>query len=98
MDVELRVWSNRAASRFAIEHAVLDNPHWDVTEEAGRVNVSTLILGGDPAVDSMFTGEHAAAVLKSNPLMTHVVIQGAGHSVHRDKPEDTLSQIVRFLV
>lgn len=98
MDVELRVWSNRAASRFAVEHAVLDNPHWDVTEQAAAVNVSILILGGDPAVDSMFTGEHAAAVLESNPLMTHVVISGAGHSVHRDKPEDTLGHIVRFLV
>jgi len=98
MDVELRVWSNRAASRFAVEHAVLDNPHWDVTEQAAAVNVSTLIVGGDPAVDSMFTGEHAAAVLKSNPLMTHVVVPGAGHSVHRDRPEETLGHIVRFLV
>ncbi|MDR9396266.1 alpha/beta hydrolase [Pontimonas sp.] len=98
LDVELRVRSTRQASRFALEAAVADNPDWDVTEQAAQVNVSTLILGGDPAVDSMFTGDHAAAVLESNPLMSHVVIAGAGHSVHRDRPEETLSQIVRALV
>lgn len=98
LDVELRVWSNRAASRFALEHAVIDNPHWDTTEQARSIAVSTLVVGGDPAVDSLFTGEHAEAVLASQPLMTHVVIAGAGHSVHRDKPEETLSHMMRFLV
>lgn len=94
LDVELRVWSNRIASRFAVEHAVLDNPTWDVSDQAKHLVVDTLVLGGDPAVDSMFTGDHAAEVLGANPRIRHLVLDGAGHSVHRDRPAETLAAIL----
>ncbi len=97
LDIELRVWSHRIASRFAVEHAVLDNPVWDVSAEATSLQVPTLAIGGDPAVDSMFTGEHAAGILAANSWMSHVVISGAGHSVHRDRPAETLAEILRFI-
>jgi len=97
LDVELRVWSHKTASRFAVEHAVLDNPVWDVADQAKALGVDTLVIGGDPAVDSMFTGQHAADVLGANPRISHVVIEGTGHSVHRDKPAETLAEILRFL-
>ena len=97
LDVELRVWSHRAASRFAVEHAVLDNPVWDVADQATKLTVDTLVIGGDPEVDSMFTGDHAAEVLAANPRLRHVVIDGAGHSVHRDKPTETLAHILGFI-
>ena len=96
LDVEFRVWSHRTASRFAVEHAVLDNPHWDVVAEAKSVGVPTLVIGGDPAVDSMFTGDHAQDVLSANPHMSMVVIDGAGHSVHRDRPAQTIAAIRDF--
>ena len=96
LDVELRVWSHRTASRFAVEHAVLDNPHWDVVADAKSVSVPTLVIGGDPAVDSMFTGDHAQDVLSANPHMSMVVIDGAGHSVHRDRPAQTIAAILDF--
>ena len=96
LDVEFRVWSHRTASRFAVEHAVLDNPHWDVVAEAKSVSVATLVVGGDPAVDSMFTGEHAQDVLSANPHFSMVVIEGAGHSVHRDRPAQTVSASLDF--
>jgi pimeloyl-ACP methyl ester carboxylesterase len=96
LDVEFRVWSHRTASRFAVEHAVLDNPQWDVVAEAKSVSVPTLVVGGDPAVDSMFTGDHAEDVLSANPNMSMVVIEGAGHSVHRDRPAQTIAAILAF--
>jgi len=97
LDIELKLWSHRTASRFAVEHAVLDNPNWDVVAEAKAVSVPTLIIGGDPAVDSMFTGEHADDVLGANPQLSMVVIEGAGHSVHRDRPADTIRAILDFV-
>jgi pimeloyl-ACP methyl ester carboxylesterase len=97
LDIELKLWSHRTASRFAVEHAVLDNPNWDVVAEAKAVSVPTLIIGGDPAVDSMFTGEHADDVLGANPLLSLVVIEGAGHSVHRDRPAETIRAIIDFV-
>jgi len=96
LDIELKLWSHRQASRFAVEHAVLDNPSWDVVSEAKSVSVPTLVIGGDPAVDSMFNGDHAADVLAANPNMSMVVIEGAGHSVHRDRPRETIEAILNF--
>jgi len=97
LDVELKLWSHKTASRFAVEHAVLDNPRWDVVAEAKSVSVPTLVVGGDPAVDSMFTGDHAADVLGANPHFSMDVIEGAGHSVHRDRPDDTIRAILDFV-
>lgn len=97
LDIELRVWSNRTASRYALEHAVLDNPGWNVVAETKQVTTPTLVIGGDPAVDSMFTGEHAEDILSANPSFSHVVIEGAGHSVHRDKPRETIEAISQFV-
>lgn len=96
LEVELRVWSHRTASRFALEQSVLENENWDVVAEAKAITIPTLVIGGDPAVDSMFTGEHAADVLAANPHFRHVVIPGTGHSVQRDNPEDTIVEIFRF--
>lgn len=97
LDVEHRVTAPKQASRYALERAVLDNAEWNTETHAAGLAVPTLVVGGDPAVDSMFTGSHAEAVLASNPLITHTMIHGAGHSPHRDKPEDTIQAIFSWL-
>lgn len=97
LDVELRVWSHRIASRFALEHAVLDNPTWDVVAETKALTIPTLVIGGDPRVDSMFAGEHADDVLGANAKIELTVIDGAGHSPHRDKPAESIEAILRFI-
>lgn len=97
LDVELRVWSHRTASRFALEHAVLDNPGWNVVNQAKAVSTPTLVIASDPAVDSMFTGDHADDILTSNPAIEMTVIEGAGHSVHRDRPAETISALLSFV-
>ena len=43
----------------------------------------------------MFTGEHAEDILNANPRVRHIVIDGAGHSVHRDRPAETLAEILQ---
>jgi len=35
--------------------------------------------------------------VETNPQMTYEVIEGAGHSVYRDKPAETLQAILRYL-
>jgi pimeloyl-ACP methyl ester carboxylesterase len=97
LDIEGRVTAPKQASRFALEQGVLDNADWNTESQAAALAVPTLVVGGDPAVDSMFTGEYATRVLDSNPLITHTVIPGTGHSLHRDKPEDTLQAIFAWL-
>ena len=97
LDVEFRVRAVKAASRFALERAVLDNDDWDATAFVPHIAAPTLVIAADPAHGSMFAGEHAAAVLATNPLLEAVVVPGAGHSVHRDAPEATLRHLLDWL-
>ncbi|MFN4002203.1 alpha/beta fold hydrolase [Microcella sp.] len=97
LDIEFRVRAVRAASRFALERMVLDNDDWDVTAFVPHIAAPTLVIAADPDHGSMFAGEHAAAVLASNPLLEMVVVPGAGHSVHRDAPEATLRHLLDWV-
>lgn len=95
-DVELKVDAVLRASRWAVEQTSAQNQPWDVRADAARLAVPTHIVGADPKVYSLFTGELAASV-RENPHVTMSVVDGAGHSPHRDKPEETMRQILEAL-
>jgi pimeloyl-ACP methyl ester carboxylesterase len=97
LDIELKVHAHRQASLFALEHAVFDNDPWDVTREALMVSVPTLVLGAEEDRGSMFCGEYATDMLAANSHFSYQVIEGAGHSVHRDKPAQTIAAILGWL-
>ncbi len=97
LDVELRVRSAKAASRFALERMVRDNHDWDVTAFVPHIAAPTLVIAADPELGAMFAGEFAERVLAMNPLLEQVVIAGAGHSLHRDKPEATVRALLDWL-
>ena len=96
-DVELKVQAVHQASRWAVEQTSVQNASWDVRDHAARLTVPTHIIGADPDVYSLFTGEHAKDVLASNPRLTMSVVTGAGHSPHRDRPEETVRQLLEVL-
>ncbi|WP_404433776.1 alpha/beta hydrolase [Microbacterium lacus] len=91
-DIELKALSARQASRWAVEQTTIQNPAWDERDAARRLVTPTHIVASDPEVYSIFTGDLATAVL-TNPAITMSVVTGAGHSPHRDKPDDTLAQV-----
>lgn len=97
LDVELRVRSAKAASRFALERMVRDNHDWDVTAFVPHIAAPTLVIAADPDHGAMFVGELAERVLAMNPLLEQVVIAGAGHSLHRDDPEATVRALLDWL-
>ncbi|MFI8631519.1 alpha/beta fold hydrolase [Microbacterium sp. NPDC077663] len=86
LDVELKAVAAAQASRWAVEQTSEQNDTWDVREAASRLTVPTHVIGGDPAVYSIFTGELARQVLQ-NPVVTMAVVAGTGHSPHRDDPD-----------
>jgi pimeloyl-ACP methyl ester carboxylesterase len=96
LDVELKAASTRKASRWMVEQTSEQNETWDVRDAASVLSVPTHVLGADPAVFSIFTGPTAAEVLR-NPLITMTVIEGAGHSLHRDRPEATIDALMEAL-
>ncbi|AVL98175.1 alpha/beta hydrolase [Microbacterium paraoxydans] len=96
-DQELKVDAVRRASAWAVEQTSAQNHPWDVRAHAARLTVPTHVIGGDPAVSSIFTGALADEVLASNPRISLSVVAGAGHSVHRDRPEESIRQLLEAL-
>ncbi|MFG6403517.1 alpha/beta fold hydrolase [Microbacterium sp. P04] len=95
-DVELKAQATREASRWAVKQTSEQNAPWDVRAEAARLEVPTHVIAADPAVHSLFTGGLADEVL-GNPRITMEVIAGAGHSVHRDRPEQATAALLAAL-
>jgi len=91
-DVELKALSAQQASRWAVEQTSLQNPEWDVREAAARLLVPTHVIASDPEVYSIFTGRLVDEV-RANPRVTVSVVKGAGHSPHRDLPDDTIRHL-----
>ena len=56
----------------------------------------THVIAADPAVFSIFSGPLRAEV-EQNAFVTVSVVAGAGHSPHRDKPDDTVDHLRRAL-
>ncbi|KQT71804.1 alpha/beta fold hydrolase [Microbacterium sp. Leaf436] len=96
IDVELKARATRRASRWAVEQTSTQNHIWDVRAQAAALAVPTRIIGADPAVHSIFTGDLAAEVLQ-NPVITLEVVAGAGHSPHRDRPEAAIGALLAAL-
>ena len=96
-DQELKIDAVRRASAWAVEQTSTQNRPWDVRAEAARLTVPTHVIGADPAVYSIFTGDLADEVLAANPLISLSVVEGAGHSLHRDRPEESVRQLLEAL-
>ena len=96
-DQELKVDAVLRASAWAVEQTSVQNQPWDVRADAARLAVPTHVIGADPAVYSIFTGDLADEVLAANPLITLSVVEGAGHSLHRDRPDESVRQLLEAL-
>jgi pimeloyl-ACP methyl ester carboxylesterase len=96
-DVEHKAAAVRRAGARMIERTITDNTPWNVLPDAAALPVRTLIIGGDAAVYSMLPEESAATITAANPLVEYRVIPGSGHSPHRDRPEETLALLRRWL-
>ncbi|WP_159501687.1 alpha/beta fold hydrolase [Microbacterium sp. 18062] len=96
-DVELKAIAAQQASRWAVEQTSSQNPDWDVRDAAARLALPTHVIGSDPDVYSLFTGDTAVDVLAANPRITMSVVAGAGHSPHRDRPDATVAVLLGTL-
>lgn len=96
-DHELKVDAVLRASAWAVEQTSAQNQPWDVRAHAARLTVPTHVIAADPEVYSIFTGDLATEVLAANPSITMSVVEGAGHSLHRDKPEESVRQLLEAL-
>ena len=96
-DHELKIDAVTRGSRWAVEQTSAQNDPWDVRADAARLTVPAHIIGADPEVYSLFTGDVAEEVLAGNENISMSIVTGAGHSPHRDKPDETIRQLLEAL-
>ncbi|TQJ31574.1 alpha/beta fold hydrolase [Microbacterium sp. SLBN-146] len=91
-DIELKALSAQQASRWAVEQTSSQNPEWDERVAASRLRVPTHVIASDPKVYSLVT-RRLIEEMTANAYISISVVAGAGHSPHRDKPEDTVRHL-----
>jgi len=96
-DIELSVAAVHRASAFALEHSVTDNHDWDVLAETAALTVPTLIFQAGKAELARYLDVHADAIEAANPLVSRSVIDGTGHNVHRDAPDEFCRRLSDWL-
>lgn len=92
LDIELKVQSIQQVSRWAVEQTSEQNREWDVRLPALSLDVPIHIIAGDPTVYALFRGGIVDQLL-TRPSITMSVVEGAGHSPHRDAPDETMRQL-----
>ena len=97
LDIAHKATATAKATANMVERTVADNTPWNVLAEAATLPVPTLIVGGDHAVYSMLPAASAVALAAANPLVDYRVVEGSGHSPHRDRPEATLALLREWL-
>jgi pimeloyl-ACP methyl ester carboxylesterase len=78
--------------------AVLDqNDPWSVVELATAWTARVHLVAADPGLGALLTPELAARVVTGDGRVTAEVVAGAGHSVHRDRPEAVSEAVAAVL-
>jgi pimeloyl-ACP methyl ester carboxylesterase len=93
-DLDLKITAIRQVDPRAVERTFSDNPEWNVLDAARRLTTPTLLLGGDPAVSALLAVDTAEALVAANPHIEYRMVAGAGHSVHRDRPDVVIEAIL----
>ena len=93
-DLALKITAIAQVDPTAVERTFSDNLRWNVLEAARALDVPTLILGADPSVSSLLPIATAEALVAANPLVEYRLVEGAGHSVHRDRPDVVIEAIL----
>lgn len=93
-DLDLKITALAQVDPTAVERTFSDNLEWNVLDAARAIAVPTLILGADPAVSSLLPRATAEALVAANPLVEYRLVEGAGHSVHRDRPDVVIAALL----
>ncbi|WP_062308362.1 alpha/beta fold hydrolase [Demequina subtropica] len=95
---ELEPWAETKAQLDTAALALLDGAlgaRWRAT--LARVSCPALLVTGDPDLGAIVTPEVAAEALALLPRGEVARVDGAGHSVHRDRFTETLEAVHGFL-
>lgn len=83
-DVELKVESLLQCGVDGPRRTMDDASPWDVWPEVLALRIPTLLMAADPARGSLLSAAKGEEAERCNDLIEFVLLEGAGHSMHRD--------------
>lgn len=97
-DVELKVEALLQCGVEGPTRTMEDASPWDVWPEVLALPVPTLLLAADPELGSLVSAEMGAEATEENGLVDFVLVEGAGHSMHRDSYDRFMALVRRFVL
>ncbi len=85
----------RGTSSFVIEHCLRDNMPYHHLGLLESLSVPARILRADPTVGAMSTESELDRI--DNPMISHVQIDGAGHSIQRERADLVIEHALDLL-
>ena len=96
-DVEIKVEALLQCGVEAPRRTMEDASPWDVWNEAGSVQVPTMLLAADPTQGSLVSAARGTELARGNDAIEFVLVEGASHSMHRDSYDRFMSLIRTFV-
>ncbi len=82
-DVELKVEALLQCGPEVSQRTMDDAAPWDVWPDILSLPVPTLLLGAAPELGALVSAEKGAEAASASELVDYVLVDGAGHSIHR---------------
>ena len=95
---EVGPWADaklQVSERFSLARRGQERPDW--RELLPRIECPTLLIVADSERGGIVTAEAAEEARRLNPSLLVRRVDGAGHSIHRDRFEEVLSAVKEFL-
>jgi pimeloyl-ACP methyl ester carboxylesterase len=96
-DVELKVQALLQCGPEVTDRTMKDASPWDVWPAILSVAVPTLLLGADPAEGSLVSAAKGSEAEARSDMIEFVLLEGSGHSMHRDAYDRFLPLVRGFL-
>ncbi|WP_368496817.1 alpha/beta fold hydrolase [Herbiconiux sp. A18JL235] len=97
-DAVQKVNAARVVSPFVVERTLRDNAGtWQLEAPATTLAAPVHVLAADPALGASFTAEQGERMHAAASSLSYTVVDGAGHSVHRDDPARVIDEAVALL-
>lgn len=97
-DVELKVEALLACGPDVSDRTMADASPWDVWPDVLALEVPGLIVAADPELGSLVSKSKGIEAETTNSLLEFVLLEGAGHSMHRDVYDRFMPLVREFLV
>lgn len=96
-DIAVKLSAIAAVEPDAVRRTFGEPDRWDLRHVARRIQMPTLVLGGDPAIYTMLEPSDGYEVSEDAADLEYRIVPGAAHSPHRDAPDATRGLLFEWL-